>query len=181
MRKVVSYLLLSLDGVAESPDRYVFDFDESMYANLAAVIEGQDVVLLGRLMYDEWSRYWPESDDEPFATFINGVEKFIASSRPLTSDWSNASRIEGDLFEFVRDLKQEPGKDIGVHGSVELTRSLFEAGLIDELRLVIAPVVAGSGRRFFASETELHRLELIDVTGTPTGALLVGYRVPTSG
>ncbi|MGH3508108.1 MAG: dihydrofolate reductase family protein [Nocardioidaceae bacterium] len=181
MRKVVSYLLLSLDGVAESPDRYVFDFDDAMYANLAAVIDAQDTVLLGRLMYDEWSLYWPEADDEPFASFINGVEKFVATSRPLTSAWSNASRIEGDLFEFVRDLKQKPGKAIGVHGSVELARSLFEAGLVDELRLVIAPVVAGSGRRFFASETELRRLELVEVTGAPTGALMVGYRVHTSG
>ena len=91
MRKVVSYLLLSLDGVAESPDRYVFDFDDAMYANLAAVIDAQDTVLLGRLMYDEWSRYWPEADDEPFASFINGVEKFVATSRPLTSAWSNAA------------------------------------------------------------------------------------------
>ena len=181
MRKVVSYLLLSLDGVAEAPDRYVFDFDEAMYANLVAVIGAQDSVLLGRRMYDEWSRYWPDSDDEPFASFINGVEKFVASSRPLTSEWSHASRIEGDLFEFVRDLKQRPGKDIGVHGSVDLTRSLFDAGLIDELRLVIAPVVAGSGRRFFAGGTELRRLELVEVTGAPTGALMVGYRVHTSG
>jgi dihydrofolate reductase len=177
MRKVVLYLLLSADGVAESPDTYVFDFDEEMYANLATVIGAQDAVLLGRRMYDEWAGYWPTADDEPFASFINGVQKYVVTSTQPTTSWANTTVIDGDLAEAVRTLKEQPGRDIGVHGSVELARSLFESGLADELQLVITPTVAGKGRRFFADDAELRRLELINVAGTPTGALLVGYRV----
>ena len=83
MRKVVLYELLSLDGVAEDPDKFVIDWDEAMDANLAAVIATQDAVILGRRSYDQWSEFWPGSEIEPFATFINGVEKYVASSTPL--------------------------------------------------------------------------------------------------
>jgi dihydrofolate reductase len=83
MRKVVLYELLSLDGVAEAPDTFFMDWDEAMEANLAAVIASQDAVILGRRSYDEWSEYWPNSEIEPFAAFINDVAKYVASSTPL--------------------------------------------------------------------------------------------------
>ena len=83
MRKVVAYELLSVDGVAEKPDGFVADWDEAMDANLGAVIAAQDSVILGRRSYDEWAEYWPGSDVEPFATFINGVAKYVATSTPL--------------------------------------------------------------------------------------------------
>lgn len=178
MRKVVLYTLLSLDGVAESPDRFLFDFDDEMDANLSRVIDAQDAVLLGRRMYDEWSEYWPTSDHQPFADFINGVRKYVATSSEPRTTWAGASVIEGPAPHFVRDLKEQPGGDIGIHGSIDLARSLFAAGVVDELRLVIAPALAGRGRRLFEGTDDVRRLELVRSLGTPSGALLVDYRVP---
>ena len=176
MRKVVAYELLSLDGVAESPDSFIDEWDEAVDANLAAVIAGQDAVILGRASYEEWARFWPTSDIEPFATFINGVQKYVATSAPLGSDWAHATRIEGDLAEFVEELRNQPGGEIGVHASISLARSMLAAGLIDELKLVIAPAIAGAGRRLLDG-VPATRLELIDTESSPSGHLIAAYRV----
>jgi dihydrofolate reductase len=176
VRKVVVYELLSLDGVAESPDGFFADWDEAMDANLAAVIGTQDAVVLGRRSYDEWAGYWPGSDIEPFATFINGVEKYVATSAPLDPTWASATVVDGELVEFVRDLKARPGADIGVHASISVARALLAAGVVDELRLVIAPAVAGGGRRLLDGLPAI-RLESIGSVTSPTGSLLVWYRV----
>ena len=176
MRKVVVYELSSLDGVAENPDGFLTDWDDAMEANLAAVIAEQDSVMLGRRSYEEWSGFWPDSDIEPFATFINGVAKYVAGSKPLDGTWANTTAVEGDLVDFVRDLKTRPGGDIGVHASISVAQALLAAGVVDELRLVIAPAVAGSGRRLLEGLPAL-RLELIRSSTTPTGGLLADYRV----
>jgi dihydrofolate reductase len=176
MRKVVAYELLSLDGVAEHPDEFFVDWDDEMEANLAAVIATQDAVILGRRSYEEWAGYWPGSNVEPFATFINGVAKYVATSSPLDRTWTNATVIDGDLVEFVRDLKNQPGGDIGVHASITAAQALLAAGVVDELRLVIAPAVVGAGRRLLDGVPAM-RLEAIDSTTSPTGYVLVDYRV----
>jgi dihydrofolate reductase len=178
VRKVVAYMLVSVDGVAESPETFFFHFDEVMEANLSEVIRTQDAVLLGRRMYDEWSKYWPESEDQPFADFINSVQKYVATATPLTSTWTNARAIESPVDAFVRELKAADGGDIGVHGSISLTRSLLAAGLVDEMRAVIAPHVVGTGRRLFEDDVP-HSLELVQSMSSPTGSLLVHYRVST--
>ena len=129
MRKIVVYELLSLDGVAEAPDTF-FGWDDALDARLAAVIATQDAVILGRRSYDEWSAFWPGSDIEPFSTFINGVTKYVATSTPL-ADWANATAITGGLVDFVRDLKRQPGGDIGVHASISVTQALLAADAVD--------------------------------------------------
>jgi dihydrofolate reductase len=176
VRKIVVYELLSLDGVAEDPDQFIADWDEAMEANLAAVIATQDAVILGRRSYAEWARFWPTSQIEPFATFINGVPKHVATSTPLDQDWANATVIGGDLLEFVRDLKHQSGGDIGVHASISVAQALLAGGVVDELRLVIAPRIAGGGRRLFDGVPSIE-LESIDTEISPTGSLLIGYRV----
>jgi dihydrofolate reductase len=176
MRKVVAYALVSLDGVAEDPDQFLFHFDKVMEANLGEVIGTQDIVLLGRKMYDEWSRYWPKSDDQPFADFINNVQKYVATATPLSEEWTNAEPIQGPVDDFVRELKSGDGGDIGVHGSISLTQSLLAARLVDEVRLLVAPQVVGSGRRLF-EDGVAHALELVQCVGSPTGSLLVHYNV----
>lgn len=176
MHKVVAYELLSLDGVAEDPDGFIDVWDEEMQANLAAVIDTQDAVVLGRRSYDEWAAFWPDSDIQPFSTFINGVAKYVATSTPLAPDWASSTAIEGDVTDFVRSLKNGPGRDIGVHASISIVRTLLDAGLVDELRLVIAPVIAGAGRRLLDGLGPL-RLEAIRSRTSSSGHLLVDYRV----
>jgi dihydrofolate reductase len=176
MRKVVAYELLSLDGVAERPDEFVTEFDDVMEENLARVIAAQDGVLLGRGTYDEWAGFWPTSDIEPFASFINGVQKFVVTSSPPKLEWPHTTRIQGGLAEFVRELKQQPGGDIGVHGSIALTQSLLKADLVDELRLVIAPAVQIRGRRLFDGGSA-RRLSLTRSVTSPTGYLLIDYQL----
>jgi dihydrofolate reductase len=176
VRKVVAYELLSLDGVAERPDAFFADWDEAMDANLGAVIAAQDAVILGRRSYDEWSEFWPDSDIEPFATFINGVTKYVATSTPLDRTWANTTVVDGELVEFVRSLRNQPGADIGVHASISVAQALVTAGVVDELRLVIAPTIVGSGRRLLDGLPAI-RLESIRGTTSPTGYLLVDYRV----
>ena len=176
MRKVVAYELLSLDGVAESPERFFTDWDDAMDANLASVIAAQDAVILGRRSFDEWAEFWPGSEVQPFASFINAVTKYVATSTPLEREWTNARVIDGGLVDFVRHLKGRLGGDIGVHASMSVTRTLLAADVVDELRLVIAPTIAGSGQRLFDGSPPL-RLDLTGSTATPTGHLLVDYRV----
>jgi dihydrofolate reductase len=175
MRKIVVYELLSLDGVAEDPDQFITEWDEAMDANLAAVIATQDAVILGRRSYDEWSRFWPSSEIEPFAGFINPVTKYVATSSPLDHAWTNASVVGGDLVEFVRGLKGRPGGDIGVHASISVAQALLAADLVDELKLVIAPAVAGGGKRLLDG-LPATRLDVLRSVVSPAGYLLVDYR-----
>jgi len=176
VRKIVVYELLSLDGVAEDPDRFFTDWDDAMDANLASVIATQDAVILGRRSYTEWAQFWPSSQIQPFAAFINGVTKYVATSTPLDREWPNATVIAGGLVEFVRDLKQGRGGDVGVHASISVAQALLAADVVDELRLVIAPTIVGRGRRLFDGLPAL-RLGAIRSETSPTGALLVDYRV----
>ena len=176
MRKVVVYELLSLDGVAEDPDSFITEWDDVMDANLAAVIAAQDAVILGRRSYREWAEFWPDSKIQPFAAFINGVTKHVATSTPLDQEWANAMALDGGLVEFVRDLKQQPGGDIGVHASISVAQALLAADVVDELRLVIAPRIVGRGRRLLDGLPPI-RLESIRSKISPAGYLLVDYRV----
>jgi dihydrofolate reductase len=186
VRKIVLYTLMSLDGEVDHPAGYFGPsepgrppaFDHVMAENEARVIGTQDAVLLGRGMYDEWSQYWPTVEDEPFAAFINNVKKYVVTSKPLSNEWHNAEAVSGPIEDLVRDLKGRPGGDIGVHGSITLAQSLLEAGLVDELRLVVGPAVGFTGRRLFANVDQVRRLELLSTTPTPSGSVLLAYRVP---
>lgn len=191
MRRIVLYTLTSLDGAVDDPirsfpehtddEQSVPSFDDVMLELEARLIADQDAVLLGRHMYDQWSRYWPTSDEQPFADFINGVKKYVVTSTPLpdasTSAWADAEAVSGPIADIVRDLKSLPGKDIGVHGSIELAQSLLAEGLVDELQLAVAPVVDPEGRRLFERATDLQRLDLVSATPTPSGALWLVYRL----
>ncbi len=180
MRKVVVYELLSLDGVAEQPDEFITNFDTVMRENLGRVIATQDTVLLGRRTYDDWAAYWPTSDYEPFASFINGVEKFVVSSTTAEPTWANTRVIDGGLPEFVTELKGRPGGDIGVHGSIALTQALLEGDLVDELRLVIAPALHMHGRKLFERGSS-RRLTLTRNVASPSGYLLLDFTSAVSG
>jgi dihydrofolate reductase len=180
-RNVVVYELMSLDGVAETPDSFFGEWDDAMDANLAAVIAKQDAVILGRRSYDEWVGFWSSSEIEPFASFINTVPKYVATSEPLEPEWTNASAIDvGGLVDFVRDLKDQPGGDIGVHASILVAQTLLAAGVVDELRLVIAPTIAGPGRKLLDGLPPI-RLAPIGSAISTTGYLILDYRVLGAG
>lgn len=178
MRKIYAGLFSSIDGVVESPDQWQPAFDDEMGAALGRMLDGQDAVLLGRVTYSEWAGYWPTSDDEPFASFINGTPKYVASSTlDSVDEWPNSTLIQGSLADFVRDLKQRDGGTIGVGGSPTLVRSLIELGLLDELILMISPVVAGGGRRrLFPEDAGPASFELVETQGTSSGTVIATYR-----
>ena len=178
-RKVVAAYFLSLDGVAENPGWVMATWDDVTDASGEELITTQDTVLMGRRTYDEWVGYWPTSDIEPFASFVNAAPKYVATSTPLDGDWAGAEAIEGDLVEFVCELRSRSGGAIGIHGSISVTRALLAAGLVDELRLVIAPTIVGTGKRLL-DDLPAVRLELISSTVSPCGNLLAHYRIAES-
>jgi len=177
MRKVVAGLFISLDGVTESPHKWQFDhFDEDMMAIMGAHIAAEDTILLGRVTYEDWAPYWPTSTDEPYAGHINNTPKYVVSTTLDKVEWKNSTLIQGNLTEEIARLKQQPGKNIGVAGSPTLVRSLLQNNLLDELTLMIHPVVAGSGKHLFKDGGDLKRLKLVDTKTTRTGVVILTYR-----
>ena len=178
MRKVTAGLFSSIDGVVEAPNEWQSAFDEEMGAVLSRMLEEQDAVLLGRVTFPEWAGYWPASTDEPFASYINSTQKYVASSTlESVGQWPNSTLIKGPVAGFLAELRQQDGGTIGTAGSPSLVRSLIEQGLLDELTLMISPVVAGGGRkRLFADDAALTRFELAHAQPTSSGAIIATYR-----
>jgi dihydrofolate reductase len=178
MRKLIAHLFISLDGVVEAPDAFVRpelyeDFDELM----EDFVSGQDAVLLGANMYQEWSQFWPGSDIEPFASFINNNQKFVVSSSLKDLAWPHSTLVSGNLATAIAELKAQPGKSIGVHGSIALVQSLLLLGLIDELKLIQVPAVAGHGRRLLDHQGAAIQLNLKSTRATPGGLQYFVYAV----
>jgi len=166
MRKVYAALFSSVDGVVEAPNEWQPAFDDEMGAAIGQMLDKQDAVLLGRVTYSEWEGYWPTSTDEPFASWINSTPKYVASTTlDSVDEWSNSTLIEGSVADFVARLREQDGGTIGTAGSPTLVRSLIEAGLVDELTLMISPVVAGAGRkRLFADDAAQTTFELVEAS-----------------
>lgn len=176
MRKVVSGLFISLDGVTESPEKWQFDnFDDDMGAAMAAHLAEEDTILLGRVTYQDWENYWPTATDEPYASHINNTPKYVASRTLDSVGWKNSTLIKGPVADTVNRLKQQPGKNIGVAGSPTLVRSLLQDGVLDELVLMIHPVVVGSGKRLFNGGLAMKRLKLVNSTTTRSGVVIATY------
>jgi dihydrofolate reductase len=177
MRKLVLSEFLSFDGVAETPTDFILDFDDEVMDEFGErTLSTQDTVVLGRRTYDEWAGFWPESDIEPFASFINAVPKFVVTSTPLDQSWANSTVAQVALHEFITSLKNQPGGDIGVTGSITLSQALLAQGLVDELRLVIAPAIMVKGRKLFEG-TAPSRFEVTRNVTSRTGYLLVELRL----
>lgn len=179
MRKVTAGLFYSVDGVAEAPNLFQFDsFDDELGALLGQTMADVDTVLMGRQGYEEWAGYWPNAkQDMDFGGFINAVPKFVASTSLKPSDltWSNSTLIDGDLDSFVADLKAKPGGTIAAMAGMSLVRQLLIGGLMDELTLIMHPVVAGHGRRLFDETTPRTRLSLISSQQTSKGNMVMTY------
>ena len=176
MPDIVLYTLVSLDGAIEDPHRYfpetedrpgapVFDDDLARYE--AEMLARQSAVLLGRRTYDQWSRYWPTSDEQPFADFINTVPKYVVTSTPLT----------GPLAAVVEEVRAHTEGDIGVHASITLARALLAAGLVDELCLAVGRVLDPVGPRLFDGLADRVELSLLEAAPTSSGSLWLRYRL----
>ncbi|MFI7006647.1 dihydrofolate reductase family protein [Streptomyces sp. NPDC050145] len=181
MRKVVSSPFISLDGVVQSPNEWQFVFDDEMGAALGKALETADTILMGRVTFTEWAGYWPtvtSGEDTGFAKWINDSPKYVVSSTlDSVEDWANSTLVNGDLTAAIEKLKAGEGKDITVAGSPTLVRSLLELDLLDELVLLIHPVVAGEGRKkLFEDDTALKKLELVSAEPTSSGVIIATYR-----
>ena len=192
MRKVIVNEFMSLDGVVQAPggadEDTTGDFrhggwhmqyldDVSRQRVLAGIVEAGGF-LLGRRTYEIFAGYWPNAPEEEqaIAEPLNSKPKWVAS-RTLEGElaWQNSTVLEGDLASAVAALKDEDGGDIHVIGSSELVRTLLEEGLVDELWLMIDPVVLGGGKRIFGDDGALRSLRLVDSDVTSTGAILATY------
>ena len=177
MRKVVSGLYISLDGVVQSPEKWQFDhFDAELMENLGATLTAADAVLMGRVTYQEWEGFWPNSSIEPFASFINNSPKYVVSRTLQKVEWKNSVLVKGPLVAEITHIKQQPGKNIAVTGSPSLVVSLLGNGLLDELTLMVIPVIVGSGKRLFEAAGELKRLKLAGSTISSSGVAILTYQ-----
>lgn len=183
MRKVVAHLIMTLDGVVKF--EVVVDTimkhrtAEEVLKDFFAKVAQEDAMLLGRVTYQEWADYWPTSTHEPFASHINNVPKYVVSNKLDSVAWGtrgNATLVKGNLAGALAQLKQQPGKNIGIHGSPTLVESMLHADLLDVLRLEIYPVVAGSGARLFQDGRAVKQLQLADAKITKNGVAILTYQ-----
>jgi dihydrofolate reductase len=178
MRKVVVSEFVSLDGVMEDP-MWTFQFgseeqDKFKFAELKA----SDALLLGRVTYEGFAAAWPNMIEETgeYGEWMNGYPKHVVSTTLEEVNWNNSSLIKGNIAEEVSRLKQQPGKDILVFGSCSLAQTLMELDLIDEYRLMIYPVVLGSGKRLFGDGVGKKVLKLTDTNTFSSGVIVQTYQ-----
>jgi dihydrofolate reductase len=163
VRKIKSYFFISLDGVVESPDKWHFPyFDDEMGAAVGAGFAGADALLMGRVLYDEWAAYWPEHADQPFGDVMNSIKKYVVSNSLQTAEWQNSEIINGDAAQKLTDIKAEDGGDINMSGSATTVRWLLREGLLDEINLLVHPILVGDGlARLFPPDEPSIPLELL--------------------
>jgi dihydrofolate reductase len=183
MRKVVATLIITLDGVvgfeAVADEIVKLRDTEEVLADFFGQVAKEDAMLLGRVTYQQWADYWPNSTDDPFAGHINRVPKYVVSKTLERAPWGAngaASVLKGDLVDEITALKQQTGNAIGVHGSAILVESLLQENLLDELRLEIYPVVAGSGARLFHEGRTIKNLHLANANITQNGVAILTYQ-----
>jgi dihydrofolate reductase len=187
MRKVVVSQFVSLDGVFEDPGgsedfkhgAWSFKFNRGEDGEKFKLDEvlASDVLLLGRITYEGFAAAWPSmKDDAGFAEKFNGMPKYVVSTTLENPEWNNSTVLEGDLTEGVEKIKSEGDGDILVNGSGKLVEALAERDLVDEYRLMVFPVVIGSGRRLFGESEEVTALRLTDSTTVGDGVLILTYQ-----
>jgi dihydrofolate reductase len=177
MRKIKSNFFISLDGVVESPDQWHFPyFDEEMGAAVGAGFATTDALLMGRVLYDEWAAYWPEHADEEFGDVMNSMKKYVVSNSLEAAEWQNSEIISGDVAQKLADVKALEGGDIAMSGSATTVRWLLREGLLDELNLLVHPIVVGAGMaRLFPADEPQAPLELVSSETFDTGVLNLSY------
>jgi len=177
MRKITAGLFISLDGVVEAPDQWHFPyFNDEMGAVVGKSMSESGTMLLGRQTYQEFASFWPnQNSDDPIAAQMNGTPKLVASTTLDSVEWENSTLIKGNVAEELRKLKAQPGQNIGITGSATLIRSLLRDGVLDELTLLVHPIVVGKGKKLFDDMEAQVPLKLIDSQTFSTGVLALTY------
>jgi dihydrofolate reductase len=181
MRKITAGLFISFDGVVEAPDQWHFPyFNEEMGAAVDATLGAADTVLFGRKTYDSFAGAWPEreaagGEDAGLAQALGDARKIVVSNQKLEFTWRNSEQLEGDLVEAVTALKNAPGGNIALSGSVSVVRQLLAAGLLDELHLLVHPIAVRRGMRLFDEGETPIPLRLISSETFKTGVLNLVY------
>ncbi|WP_214403382.1 dihydrofolate reductase family protein [Pseudonocardia lacus] len=188
MRKLLVTAFTTLDGVVQAPggadeDRdggfehggwAVPGIDDQVLGLMAELTARAGALLLGRRTYDIFAATWPLADD-PIGARMNGLPKHVVSRTPRTLHWANATQLEGEVGAAVGALKREPGGEIQVHGSGGLVQALLTHDLVDELHLLVFPVLLGTGKRLFGGGTVPAGLRLVGATTTATGVVIGTY------
>jgi dihydrofolate reductase len=180
VRKLVASEWISLDGVfdADTMDTWFHPFESpERGAYLKQNIDGSDGFVLGRTTYEMLGSYWPKMKHNEYgiADRLNRLPKYVVSTTLKSGAWAPATILGGDVVEEVRRLKREPGQDLLTFGSATLVRSLAAAGLVDEYRFLVHPVMAGRGKRFFAEGAPAAKLQLVRTKTFPSGVILLCY------
>lgn len=184
MRKLIGWNLMSLDGYFEGETPWDLSFHltawgEDLRQYALSLGEETDFIVFGRKTYEGMAAYWPEATDEPeIKAYMNAKPKGVASRSLSEAEWNN-TRVLADAVLELRAIKAEPGKTIFVFGSAELQHALLEAGLMDEIRVCLAPVLLGKGNPLFKAGSE-KRLKLLEARPIDTGAVILRYAVTPS-
>jgi dihydrofolate reductase len=179
MRKIVVGEFLSADGVMETPETWQFPFQtEELGAITERQIHDADAFLLGRVTYEGFAGYWPTLTHNEFgvADKLNNAPKYVVSTTLQKADWNNSTQIKSNVFEEIRKLKQQPGGKIGIIGSATLVHSLLDAGLIDEIQVLVHPIVLGKGVRLFVDGYR-SPLKLADSKILSNGVVFLSYQI----
>ena len=178
MGKIVATEFLSLDGVMEAPHEWSGQFGSEGFNKfkLEETMESE-ALLLGRVTFEGFAAAWPDRTDEAgFADKFNSMPKHVVSSTLESPEWNNSSVIPGgDLESGVAALKRQPGGDVVIHGSAQLVNGLTRLRLIDEYRLMIFPIVVGTGKRLFEDGIDQTVLELVDTKSIGAGVVVLTY------
>jgi dihydrofolate reductase len=174
-RRLTVTLFITLDGVVENPVWSFRYWNDEIKAFKAEETDRTDALLLGRNTYEAFAKAWPGSKDEG-AAFFNSVRKHVVSTKLTKDIWQNATFIATDVKRAIQKLKNEGGGDLTVHGSIMLVRWLIAQGLVDELRLLVYPVIVGKGQRLFEGDGLAAEFELGSSRATSNGVLALVYR-----
>jgi len=177
MRKTIASIFMTLDGVVESPEKWQPRyFDDEMGELIDAAAAKADAMLLGRRTYEELAAFWPgQNGGEPMADYMNDTPKHVVSTTLTELEWRNSSIVSGNVAETIEALKRQPGGNIQIYGSPTLVRSLLRDGLLDELELLVHPIVVGGGQRLFENANYGTALRLVDSRTLGTGVLALRY------
>jgi dihydrofolate reductase len=179
MRKLINSTYITLDGVIENPVWTMPYFDDEASAFAGDQTNAADALLMGRATYDSMSAAWPtrdESDPSTGAAYFNSVKKYVASTTLTDPAWKNSEVLQGDLIEEVTKIKAQDGKDILQYGFGSVTTQLIRAGLLDEVRFWIVPVLEGAESLTTPLKDFKASFELVDTKVMKSGVIIASYR-----